>query len=226
MYAYTILELYNITEERNSKGLKKFTYDSLSRDGKHAYFAAHCDYLVTEDKGLRQKAFILYELFGMQTQILTVSDFINNHSLFLRREDDENTFRQALIYDIKHALQITDKTDIRTGVNFHVYKTTHIYFNYFNRMQRVDMPGVVTLTLFCERNRIAGFLMHREIQLVIFKLIEAFGPDIDKKGLYEIGENIDADYLRMWMTNNGHLSLYVCKLERGVMLAFDVEMNH
>lgn len=61
-YAYGLLEMYNITNEKVGGKKKKLNYQSLQNDSNHAYYAAYSDYLVTDDKGLQVKATILYTL--------------------------------------------------------------------------------------------------------------------------------------------------------------------
>ncbi len=109
-YAYSMLEIYNITQERKSGGgLKKFDYDSLNTDALHAYFASFCDYLVTDDKGLQVKANIMYQLFGFSTKVLSTEDFINLKTLLAGQEETLEKFITAIKHDMKHGFMLWGK---------------------------------------------------------------------------------------------------------------------
>jgi hypothetical protein len=96
-YIYSLLETYGVVQERDPKNkLKKFTFDSLHRDASHAYYASHCDYLVTDDKGLQMKAHIMYHLFGIKTQILSTRDFINHRAFLLGNEETVESFYKSV----------------------------------------------------------------------------------------------------------------------------------
>lgn len=204
-YAYSMLEMFNITQERQGGRLKKFTYDSLNIDALHAYFASFCDYLVTDDKGLQVKAHIVYQLFGFQTKVLSTEDFINLKSILVGQEETLEKFIESIKYDLKHSFQIREKVNIADGSILKTYKTTHVYFNYFNRMQIITNENGTTLALYCERRNHGNFFMYRESEILIKKMIAAFGIDDEGKGLYNLDKEENGnpkDTIRQW-TKNG-----------------------
>lgn len=227
-YAYGLLETYGITQERDNKNkLKKFTYDSLNRDAAHAYFASFCDYLVTDDKGLQVKASILFNLFSFTTKILSSKDFINTKTLLLSNEENLESFKTSLIYDFKYSFQVTDKTDIETSTNTKEFKTSHPYFNYFNRLQIITEEGESTYALFCRRHTQANFFMFREIELLVEKLLTIFGPDAYGRGVYRFEENDNykqGETIREWNFNGLRFKLLLSYKTWGnfLVLAFDL----
>jgi hypothetical protein len=232
-YAYTMLEMYNITQERKSDGgLKKFNYDSLNTDALHAYYGSFCDYLITDDKGLQVKANILYQLFDFPTKVLSIEDFINLRSQLAGREESQDGFFEALKYDIKHSLQLRERVDLETGSKINTYKTSHIYFNYFNRMQIVSNEPDVTIILYCERSGHGNFIMYREAELLVKKMIEAFGMDDELKGAYDFGENDrldDEEIIRKWTKSKIIISFSAShkKGTGGVFLSLFIDfINH
>jgi hypothetical protein len=200
--AYSMLEVYNITQERKSSGgLKKFDFSSLSTDASHAYYASFCDYLVTDDKGLQAKAHIMYKLFDIPTKIVSIKEFINMRSQLAGQEETIYRFREAINYDINHALLIKDIYSFKTDSKITTYKTSHSYFNYFNRFQIIRDQHGTSIVFYCERLGYGNFVMYREIELLINKLISLFGNDIERKGSYSLAENSHtADYqiFRKW----------------------------
>jgi hypothetical protein len=200
-YAYSLLEMYNVTQERKSRGgLKKFNYESLTTDALHAYFASFCDYLITDDKGLQVKAHIMYELLGFSTKVLSTQDFINSKTLLTGQEETFNSFLDSLVYDLEKSFQIGQKQDISNGTSIKTYKTSHHYFNYFNRLNRISGSGNITLVLYCERSGEGNFIMSSEVELLVKKTISVLGIDDANKGFYDpkIEGNKLNDYIRRW----------------------------
>lgn len=217
-YTYSLLETYGIVQERTSKNkLKKFTYDSLHRDASHAFYASYCDYLVTDDKGLQVKAHILYHLFGIKTEILSSQDFINRRSLWLANEETYASFARSFEHDLKHSFQVLDHTSIGTGRNLKEYKTTHPYFNYFNRYQIITDDEVV-YAFFCRRDNNTNFFLYREIELLIAKLIKTFGVDDNNKGPFNMDEKEDLKddvAIRNWHIGQLELQLLCSRISSG-----------
>ena len=69
---FMILNLLGLDQESN----KKANYISLSNDAQHAFYGAYCDVLISEDEGLRTKAKVLYDNYGIVTSIYSIDDFL------------------------------------------------------------------------------------------------------------------------------------------------------
>ncbi|MFN4149491.1 MAG: hypothetical protein ACK4IX_00975, partial [Candidatus Sericytochromatia bacterium] len=69
--SYNCLNLLGLDKEKN----KKVVFSSFQNDAQHAYYAAHCEYLVSDDEQLLVKARILYNLFGIETKVLNFNEF-------------------------------------------------------------------------------------------------------------------------------------------------------
>ena len=50
---------------------KKKKFNNIDADASHIFYAAHCDYLVSADKGIRAKAEAMYQEYSYQTRVLT-----------------------------------------------------------------------------------------------------------------------------------------------------------
>ena len=200
-HAYTLLELYNITQERTKKGLKKFNLTSLSTDASHAYFGSFCDYLVSDDKGMQVKANIVYQLFGFKTKVLSSEDFINISHILLGQEEVYEKFSTSFQYDLKHAFLLNRTFNIENGLEISTYQTTHSYFNYFNRFQIIVDKGYHTYAFYADRENHGSFFMYRELEILVRKLLTVFGLDDDAKGIYSFDENNTwqvGDVIRKW----------------------------
>lgn len=229
--AYSLLEMYNVTQERKSSGgLKKFDYSSLNMDAMHAYYASYCDYLITDDKGLQIKAQIMYQLFQIQTKILSSEDFINMRAILSGQEETLGRFNEAVKYDMKHSFLISDKYSFTSNSKITTFKTTHIYFNYFNRMQMMNDDNTISLIFYCERRGDGNFVMYRETELLTDKLLRIFGPDDANIGSYNFSENdysSDQHEFRKWSKVGLSASLVCSKRSWGnfLCLVLDIPKN-
>lgn len=226
-YYYTMLEMYNITEERTKNGIKKFNLESLSTDALHAWYASFSDYLVTNDKGLQIKASIVYNLLGFPTKVLSLSDFINQKSILLGQEETSERFSAAFIYDLKHSFQMYRTENLFNEETVTTYKTTHPYFNYFNRFQIIRSKESSLYVFYCERESHANFFMYREIELIVNKLIDMFGIDEDNKGGYDFNKAEGDDssgIIRRWKNDRIKYTLMKSSKSWGNFLCLCLEI--
>ncbi len=226
-YAYTMLETYNVTQERKGKGIKKFNMQSLHTDALHAWYASFSDYLVTDDKGLQVKASIVYQLLGLPTKVLSSKDFINYKTILLGQEETVHTFQTSLKHDLKHSMQLYERFDPFKNESVNTYKPFHPYFNYFNRYQIINSDGITFIAFYCDRESHASFMMFREIELLVSKLNFMLGPDIDNRGDYKMDENgkyENDDYIRKWNTNGLYFCLFTSSRSWGNTICLSLEL--
>jgi hypothetical protein len=224
-FAYSLLEIYGIAQERTNSGLKKFTYDSMDRDASHAFFASYCDYLVTDDRGLQVKASILYNLFGIKTEVLSTQDFINKRSVFLANEETHDSFFKSLDYDLKHSLQLFEGKSLDSGITYQELKVSHSYFNYFNRLQVLSVSNAHYL-LYCYRGVQGGIYIYRELIILSEKMIASFGSDDDDKGIVTLDEAEtvnDNESIRSWSIYNIILKLLIVKTQSGKHIVLSIK---
>lgn len=224
-HAYVMLELLGVTKETKSGGgLKKFTLDSLHRDAEHAYFASYCDFLVTDDRGLQIKAYILYHLFDIQTQVLSSKEFVNLKFQFNQQEESGGRFFTSLKHDLTNSFQLFEKRDILSGDIIRTFITSHNYFNYFNRLQEISSDTDKTWVLFCDRSDYANFFLYREIELLVGKLINTFGNDDELKGVFNLDEiNNNEAPIRYWTIGNFKIFLEESDIARGNFLCLVIK---
>jgi hypothetical protein len=201
-YAFTYLEMFNITQERTGKRKKKakrFDFQSLYRDAHHAYIGSYCDYFITDDTGLHQKAHVIYQLMDIKTKVLTSKEFANMKSIILANEDSYATFNAALINDLGAASTVSQEQDIQSGAIFTTYATAHPYFNYFNRLQVVTSEKAWIGRFFVDRTRPEGSLMKRELELVLRKILAILGTDDENLGELKPDEKLKSNNeIRTW----------------------------
>lgn len=67
-----VFELIDLMGYWKDKATETSNYARLW-DGMHAYFASECDYLVSDDKRMRYKAKVAYDLFGITTKVVSAN---------------------------------------------------------------------------------------------------------------------------------------------------------
>lgn len=72
--AYSLLDMIGYKSDKLPKS--KNAMNSVNTDAQHAYFAAFCDYLVTQDSHLASKARALFSEFGISTKVISPADII------------------------------------------------------------------------------------------------------------------------------------------------------
>lgn len=72
--AYSLLDMIGYKSDKLPKSSNAM--NSVNTDAQHAYFAAFCDYLVTQDSHLASKARALYSEFGISTKVISPSEII------------------------------------------------------------------------------------------------------------------------------------------------------
>lgn len=189
---YNLLELLNVTREKSGGKTKKFNLNSLNADANHAYYASMSDYLVTDDKGLQVKAFLVYRYFNIPTKILSSKDFANYRSIFLNQEErDQKTFFDSVLHEIDTSLLLIDQFDLRTNSRVLTYKPSYTFFNFFDRFQAAINDNYIKMVFYRRR---VGYL-YRELELMVNKFIILFGLDIHNQGIF------DFENEREWQDN-------------------------
>ena len=174
---------------------------------------------------MQLKAFIIYQLFNISTQVLTVKDFINRNHEIEANEESARTFTDALTYDLEHAFLLFSKPNITSGALINTYRTSHSYFNYFNRFQVVSGSGRNHCVLYCERNSLSNFCLYREIELLCKKIIDIFGFDDDQMGHYKIEEKTSQPHVRQWTMEKAIFQLLISENNFGYYLCFCLIFN-
>ena len=70
-----------------------------------------------------------------------IFDFINFRTLLEGQEESLENLIKSIKYDLSNAFYIRKKTMIEDGLVIETFKTTHFYFNYFNRFQIIQVPN-------------------------------------------------------------------------------------
>lgn len=150
--AYAMLDLIGYKPDKLSKA--SLAMNSVNTDAKHAFFAAFCDYFVTQDAHLTCKARALYQEFGISTKIISPLEVMAE----LRPDDnyDVTSFFQKQFVEANeesHDGAVVYKFSRRfLGVFSHcvVYKLKHstllefkLAFNNYSRFVFYEEAGIM-----------------------------------------------------------------------------------
>lgn len=70
--SYMFLDLFGINKETR----KKVRFRNMQIDCLHSFFGSYCDYMVSDDEGVRLKSKALYQLFNVRTEVYSIDEFI------------------------------------------------------------------------------------------------------------------------------------------------------
>lgn len=194
---FNSLELYNVTKDKPLR--KTQSLGSINTDANHAWYASFSDFLITDDKGLAVKAYLTYKFFNIKTKIYSVGEFLNNKTIFLQQEEDSTTsFLETLDYESKNSLILRDNIN-NTLDHSIILKNHHKFFNYFNRISHSKN----SIKLYCQRHKNANFIMYKEAELLVNKMIKLFGVDNGNKGYFNFkAESAKEEIIREWEFKN------------------------
>jgi hypothetical protein len=207
--AYNCLNLLGLDKEKNSK----VVFSSFQDDAQHAYYAAHCKYLVSNDEQLLLKARVLYNLFGIETEVLNFKQFED-----LTNQEKINEFSvESLIKTINEVLEdavLEDDIKINDqSKRVLVYKLNDDLLGLFNASNIVlthkESPMYI---FFNEIKNYSKFISFSEFQNITNKIIRVLGVDVNNKNEFE-----DEDKVRIsdgnWKGRTWHFQMGMFHLE-------------
>lgn len=201
--AYLFLDMLNISPDTTAKGkFKESSFGNFNTDANHAYFASHCDVFVSDDHGLRKKANIVFDLFNVPCQVLSVEEFTNFCEYFNTLPASYDDF-VGLIASLVFNEDAPLLDDPKSGARYKEFGLGFDLFNYFNMAHHIE--GEKTISFYKKLPLLpnADHLMYSEIGLVIKEVQSTFGMDVDNRGDFK-SEELDDElpYLRFYFTTH------------------------
>jgi hypothetical protein len=186
--AYFMLDLLGISKEP----AKTVKFRNVLNDGFHSYYGGFCDYVVSDDNGFIKKSRVLYKLFGIETKVFHIDEFINYFNLLRNSfEPDVQSFSDLLIHDLATGLVLGSKKSIKFNRVTTYIKPAHYYIGHFNYLENMVEDGVNYILFSKTSKNYSNFDFYREYKLVINNLLRLFGEDIDLKGDFKWEEEIE-----------------------------------
>ena len=190
--AFNMVNFLGFDNEKN----KKVKFLNTQHDGQHCYYGSICDIVVSDDKGFIQKSKFIYNLYGIDTQVLDIDEFIN-YLKFSRIENhaDYDSFSNSLNYDIDNGIVVGTNTSIEMQQVDEIVKPVSRYFDYMNRISRIRLydSDEKYLILYRQTFRTQRYSFYKEVSQITNNCCEIFGSD--DYGLKEFTDK-DLDELR------------------------------
>lgn len=176
-HGFILLNFFGLDKEKN----KKADFTALTNDSQHAFYAAYCDIIVTEDEGLRTKAKILYENYNIPTKVFSVEEFIDFHK---RKSADQITCVADFLNSLNNQINPDnfshqfDSTQFNRKTTY--FNPTFAYFDYFNLIEFIDDVDTGRAIVLAPNRDLSFFW--EELKLILNKIVACFGIDLLQKG--------------------------------------------
>ncbi len=172
--SYNVLDMLGISKDKLGK---KNRYGNLLNDALHSYYARYCDVLVTNDKSLREKSSILYHMYGVSTQIVSVEECNELlRDIGTDTDVDRNSFFSKIVYDLQHSERKLFK-HLDNGSEVYRLEEISRYFNFFD-VFLLEISEETNRSILCKSD--TSYLSEpnfREMGKIVDRMVRVFGPD-------------------------------------------------
>lgn len=161
--------------------------------------------MVTNDKGLRDKSAILYHMYKVSTQIVSVQEC---NELLEDIAFDTDVDRSHLFTKIDYDTKNSERTYLGTlddGGEVYRLEEISLYFNFFDAFL-LEISEKATRYILCKSN--TSFLSepnYREMGRIIDRMVNIFGLDTNERGFFDFESEIKAEnelIYRTWEVGN------------------------
>lgn len=208
--AYILLDMLYKHDKLPKKGNNA---TNVITDAMHAYYGAFCDYFVTDDRKLADKARVLYHEFNINIPIITSKELITTLSPILCSYNDAI---EKIIDDIIHATRIDcrdDKYDVCDDecetswvVSFDKY-----YFNFFNHAHVIigkgEYENKIIIQLYRRFKRSSHYVFYSEVDQLLNLLSDLLGniPKAQRDAIKYCTEN----GCFTWVSTNKTITIHI-----------------
>lgn len=213
--AYTQLEYLGYHPEKITP---KNHFPNLVGDSVHAFLAGHCDYFITNDKGLRHKAKAVYQEIPTRTQVVSVAEFVELMTNELIEYTPES-YSYYLIEAIENRQIFSEEI-----VDDNVIQKCFLSYRLFDRFNACEIAGKKSISFFRNKCTYAYFLLPNEVEHTIDLLNKCLG--VDDYGRSEFNLLTDFEEIRAdsWIGRQWSNSSTITKLTcQGINLKLSIE---
>ncbi|NQV17203.1 MAG: hypothetical protein HQ534_01475 [Armatimonadetes bacterium] len=204
--AYLLLDMLGYKSDKLSKISNNM--GNITSDAEHAFYGAHCDFFIANDKKLLAKAKVLYHEFNIQTTIWTPEEFINKIDSFVHTlpQNAKDAIEEgARIIDLKNTVEFHPKSD-NYEVDSYGLSLPMFYFNFFNYaiFQYYEEYNSYVITFRRVFKNYSDFIFYTELEKLINNLGNVFGVDNEvefQKTIKDFVYNIEEKTI-LWTFDN------------------------
>lgn len=221
--AYALLDMLGLSREKG----KTVRFHNIQVDSYHSFFASYCDCLVSNDVGLTRKSKILYELFGIDTQVYSIDEFINHfNACIIDNQKSGKKYLNEIMSD--YSARTVIDTQQLNGYTFTHIKGSHRYFGYFNYMLERKVEHE-TIVIIYKRKDTKPLLPSHEIEIIVNRLVKSFKEFNSLAGMFN--EEIELPQLlkdqwegRTWVFQDADMKL--TKFKGSSLLCFFIKLKN
>jgi hypothetical protein len=162
--AYSLLDMIGYKSDKLPKA--SIAMNSVNTDAQHAYFAACCDYLITQDTNLASKAQALYHEFKISTKVIPPQEVITELS------EDRNDDLVSFLNEQLKEENVEKREDGAT-----TFKFTKRFLGIFSHciVYKKDSDGITLLVFKLAFDNCSGFIFFDEAGFMVDTVCEYFG---------------------------------------------------
>lgn len=221
--AYALLDILGLSREKG----KTVRFHNVQVDSYHSFFASYCDCLVSNDVGLTRKSKILYKLFGIDTQVYSIDEFIDHfNACIIDNQKSGKKYLNEFMSD--YSARTVIDTQQLNGYTFTHIKGSHRYFGYFNYMleRKIEDENVIIIY---KRQDTKPLLPSREVEIIVNRLVKSFEEFTGLVGMFN--EEIELPQLlkdqwegRTWVFQDADMKLM--KFKGSSLLCFSIKLKN
>lgn len=189
--AYNCLNILGLDKEINKKSI----FSSIQADAQHSFYAAHCDYLVSDDEQLLLKSKVLYNLFGIETNVLNFQEFTNKIDNLLSFEiSNADNLIEAIsqVIEQNNILHFNETDD--KDKQFITYDVFPRHFDFFNRLDlTLDAKSKPIFGFYNSPNNYSRFTSYEEFKAITKKFVDVLGNDLNNNGQFTEEDKSEID---------------------------------
>lgn len=177
---FSTLNLIGYFPDKLTNGVENYHFDL-----QHAFFAAHCDFFITDDERTSYKAKASYENLGIQTKVCTVKEFLEE----IEKYDFKFNFTNDFLSSAKaqtSGLPLLHYSAIETKQEVSVWNLEKKCFNYFDKYILVkSQDGSWWIHFQKSRENYSYFTFMSEIDKLVELFVRNLGNDIFGAGSFD-----------------------------------------
>ena len=216
-FYYIVLEFMGYHSDKINDKNKP---DNMFTDIQHAFYGAHCDYFVTQDKKALAKAAQVYQVMEVTTKALTVDGFIDDIKGCYPIRPTFQSVVSSVSETIRSQECLLNHVTPQDGeiIQACAFKTSTMIMNYFNYLECLELKDVIAVSLLHIDTNLSKFIFFDEIKKIVAEFHAMLGLDCAGNGEITQEELDDlSSFKRQWIMESCLFSLAFSKERNGVI---------
>lgn len=197
---YNGLELFGLVKGKP----KKQKLMNMVNDGRHAFYGAYCDIVVSGDIDFIAKTNFMYDVHDILIPVFTLEEFKKVLEIFKKHSQLKFLELSKEISNVSNEM-IIDRTEKST-----TYRLNSTYFSYFDALTFVYSDAGNYCYFTSENTNLFSGALASEMEYVTGRLVSELGPDVNGKAAFDRSEIKTGDWEgRRWRLENILLELSI-----------------